>query len=79
MSAWNYTIAICAAGEVLEKFYHVKPLPSERTIARILARAMASPMANRHLPMIKAQRSLPGVALSSGQARILYDVVTQKQ
>ena len=27
-----------ALRERLEKFYHVKPLPSERTIARILAR-----------------------------------------
>ena len=27
-----------AVRERLEKFYHVKPLPSERTIARILAR-----------------------------------------
>jgi hypothetical protein len=37
------------------------------------------PWQNRHLPKIKAHRSLPGVAQSCGQARILYDVVTQKQ
>lgn len=60
-----------ALRERLEKLYHVKPLPSERTITRILARHGLTHGQNRHLPMIKARRSLPGVALSSGQARIL--------
>ena len=51
-----------AVRERLSTFYHVKPLPSERTIARILARQGLDPWQNRFLLMI---------SLSSGQARIL--------
>ena len=62
-----------AVRECLEKFYHVKSLPSERTIARILARAMAcDPWQNGNLCLIEALGSLPSAALSSGQTFTLY-------
>ena len=68
-----------AVRERLEKFYHVKPLPSERTIARILARHGFDPWQNGNLCLIEALWSLPSAELSSGQTFTLYQMVVKSQ